>query len=185
MKDIQIGFPTESDWTWIVERHAETAWASLTPELQVAVSIQMVRDSLAEQTAKFRAEHGATNQVFIARSFDGKEAGYVWVGQVKSAFTGATQAHILNLFVVDDFRGRGIGARLMAQAEDWARQQKLERIGLSVAAHNKFALGLYENLEYKTESLRMFKNLEPSFQDEKTKTSYKEELAQNETTALA
>ena len=160
MKDIQIGFPTEDEWPWIIERHAETAWASLTPELQVAVSIQMVRNSLAEQTAKFRAEHGVTNQVFIARSIDGKEAGYVWVGQVKSAFTGETQAHILNLFVVDDFRGRGIGTQLMAKAEEWARQRKLKRIGLSVAVHNTDALGLYQKLKYTTETLRLFKKIE-------------------------
>ncbi|MBI5934834.1 MAG: GNAT family N-acetyltransferase [Chloroflexi bacterium] len=162
MNDIQIGFPTESDWPWIIERHAETAWASLIPELQAAVSIQMVRDSLVEQTAKFRADHGATNQVFVARSVDGKEVGYVWVGQARSAFTGAMQAHILNIYVADEFRGQGIGAKLMAKAEDWACQQKLERIGLSVAAHNKPAAALYENLSYKIETLRMFKNLDQS-----------------------
>jgi ribosomal protein S18 acetylase RimI-like enzyme len=160
MKDIQIGFPKDDDWHWIIERHAETAWASLTPELQVTISIQTVQHSLAEQTAKFRAEHGTSNQVFIARSVAGNEGGYVWVGQVKSAFTGAMQAHILNIYVADEFRGQGIGARLMAQAEDWAREHKLERIGLSVAAHNKSATALYEKLEYRIEILRMFKNLE-------------------------
>ena len=159
MKDIQIGFPTEDDWPWIIERHAETAWASLTPELQAGVSIQVVRESLSEQTAKFRAEHGVTNQVFIARNVD-EYAGYVWVGQVNSAFTGAMQAHILNLFVVDDFRGRGIGTQLMAKAEEWARQRKLKRIGLSVAVHNTDALGLYQKLKYTTETLRLFKKIE-------------------------
>jgi ribosomal protein S18 acetylase RimI-like enzyme len=42
------------------------------------------------------------------------------------------------------------------------REQKLERIGLSVAAHNQVAAGLYENLGYKVETLRMFKILSPS-----------------------
>jgi len=40
MTDIQVGYPRENNWPWIIERHAETAWASLTPELQVAVSIE-------------------------------------------------------------------------------------------------------------------------------------------------
>jgi len=159
MKDIQIGFPTAVDWHWIVRCHAETAWASLTPELQHIISIQMVRDSLAEQTTKFRAEHGVTNQVFITRSADRKELGYVWVGQVKSAFTGALQAHILNIYVADEYRRQGLGAHLLVQAEAWAREHKLDRIGLSVSAHNKSAIGLYENLAYQTETLRMFKNI--------------------------
>ena len=160
MTDIQIGYPKNGDWTWIAEKHIETAWASLTPELQQAITIETVRASLAEQIGKFRAEHGVTNQVFVAQSVDDNRIGYVWVGQVKSAFTGTLQAHILNLFVAEDSRGQGIGARLMTLAETWARQHKLERIGLSVATHNKTAIGLYENLEYKTETLRMFKNLE-------------------------
>ncbi|MBI5033964.1 MAG: GNAT family N-acetyltransferase [Chloroflexi bacterium] len=163
MPDIQIECPGDKDWYWITEKHIETAWASLTSELQHAVSIEMVRDSLAEQIAKFRAEHGVTNQVLVAKSVDSRTVGYVWMGQVKSAFTGTLQAHILNLFVADEFRGQGIGALLMAQAETWARQHKLERIGLSVATHNKTAIGLYENLEYKTETLRMFKNIEQSY----------------------
>lgn len=160
MTDIQIGYPKNGDWTWIAEKHIETAWASLTPELQQVVTIQAVRESMTEQIAKFRAEHGVTNQVFVARNNDSREVGYVWVGQIASAFTGLMQAHILNLFVAEDFRGHGIGARLMTRAETWARQHKLERIGLSVATHNKAAIGLYENLEYKIETLRMFKNLE-------------------------
>ena len=84
MTDIQIGHPRDNDWLWISEKHVETAWASLTPELQQAVTIQRVRENLSGQIAKLRAEHGATNQVFIAQSVDDKAVGYVWVGQVKS-----------------------------------------------------------------------------------------------------
>lgn len=157
--DVHIGFPNEDDWNWIIERHAETAWASLTPEIRNSMTIQMVRDSLAEQTTKFRAEHGATNQVFIAGSVDGNNAGYIWVGQTRSAFTGSMQAHVLNIFVENEFRGHGIGARLMDQAETWARQNHLERISLSVAVENISALTLYESLDYRPETLRMLKNL--------------------------
>lgn len=159
MNDIQIGFPTSDDWNWIIETHAETAWRSLTPELQCTISIQVVHDSLSEQTTKFRAEHGITNQVLIARNADGKELGYIWVGQVKSAFTGAMQAYILNIYVADEYRRQGLGAHLLGQAEAWACEHGLERIGLSVSAHNKSAIGLYEHLAYQTETLRMFKHI--------------------------
>ena len=159
MIDVHIGFPNEEDWDWIIERHAETAWASLAPEIRHFITIQMVRDSLAEQTSKFCTEHGATNQVFIARTHDSKNMGYVWVGQVKSAFTGVMQAHVLNIYVESEIRGQGIGARLLAQAETWARQNDVERISLSVAVENKSAVALYESIDYRAETLRMVKNL--------------------------
>ena len=160
MDDIAIGSPTDRDWHWIIKQHAETAWASLSSEMQQAVSIQEVGASLTEQIATLRAEHGATNQLFIAQSLDGTQVGYIWVEQVTSAFTGRLQAYILGIFVADGWRGRGIGALLMTQAEAWARQNRLERIGLSVAMHNRPASALYEQLGYKVETLRMFKKLE-------------------------
>ena len=156
MKLIQTA--SEHDWPWIIEHHAATAWASLSPELQSVVNIQTVRESLDEQVRTFRAEHGVTNQVFIARIED-QNVGYIWVGQVRRVFTGEMQAHILNLFVTKEFRGQGVGARLLKRAEAWAREHHLTRIGLSVAAHNSIAIGLYEKLGYEIETQRMIKIL--------------------------
>ncbi|MBC8332934.1 MAG: GNAT family N-acetyltransferase [Anaerolineae bacterium] len=99
-----------------------------------------------------------TNQVFIARIED-QNVGYIWVGQVRRVFTGEMQAHILNLFVTNEFRGQGVGARLLKRAEAWAREHHLTRIGLSVAAHNSIAIGLYEKLGYEIETQRMIKIL--------------------------
>ena len=56
-----------------------------------------VQESLAEHVQKFHAEHGVSNQVFIAQK-NYQNAGYIWVGQIRCAFTGEMQAHILNLF---------------------------------------------------------------------------------------
>ncbi|MBC8506291.1 MAG: hypothetical protein H8D34_15625, partial [Chloroflexi bacterium] len=85
MKLIQTA--SEHDWPWIIEHHAATAWASLSPELQSAVNIQTVRASLDEQVPTFRAEHGVTNQVFISRIAD-QNVVYLWVGQFRRVVTG-------------------------------------------------------------------------------------------------
>jgi len=159
MNGIQITSPTDDDWPWIIAQHAVTAWASLPPGLQNIVNIQTVQESLAEQVKKLHAEHSISNQVFIAHN-DDKNSGYVWVGQVRSAFTGAMQAHIINLFVSEQFRGKGIGLHLMERSETWAREHHLLRIGLSVALQNSVAIGLYKQLGYKCEILRMSKSLE-------------------------
>jgi len=159
MEDIQIGYPTHADWPWITEKHIETAWQSLGAALKQIITLDEVGQGLIEQNHKLRLEHGDTNQVFIARYMNGQQAGYVWVGQVGSTFTGKNQAFIFNLYIAPEFRGQGIGSILMGKAEEWARQHNLDRIGLSVAVHNQAAIELYEKVGYIAEMMRMYKNI--------------------------
>jgi len=159
MNNINIKYPSEDDWAWITEQHIETAWASLSPERQQMILRQTVRESIVEQITAIREKHGETNQVFIARNDNGQYAGFVWVDQIRSGFTGVIQAYILDIFVAEVYRGQGLGYHLMTQAEAWAKEHNLTSIGLSVARHNIAALGLYEKLGYATETLRLSKNL--------------------------
>jgi L-amino acid N-acyltransferase YncA len=118
LTDFDLGYPSDSDWPWITEQYVETAWASLTVERQQKVSEQIVRDSIVEQITKFREKHGTANQVFIARDNHGDRAGFIWVGQSRSGFTGVVQAYILSVYVTEVCRGEGLGRHLMARAED-------------------------------------------------------------------
>ena len=159
MNDIQIEYPAHLDWPWITEKHIETAWQSLGSALKQMVTLDEVSQGLNDQNHKLRLEHGDTNQVFMARHQDGQQAGYVWVAQVGSTFTGKNQAFIINLYVAPEFRGKGIGSILMEKAEEWARLHNLDRIGLSVAFHNQAAVELYEKEGYVAEMMRMYKNI--------------------------
>ncbi len=160
MVDIDLGYPSDSDWPWITEKYVETAWASLTVGCQQKISKQIVRDCIVEQITKFREKQGIANQVFIMRDNNGDRVGFIWVGQSRSGFTGMVQAYILSVYVTEACRGQGLGRLLMSRAEDWARENGLTSIGLSVAAHNIGAITLYERLGYKTETLRLFKDLD-------------------------
>ena len=159
MVDIQIGFPGEDDWQWILDKHAETAWASLPAGLQNEVSVQTVRDSLAGQTEGHLAGHGDNNQVFVARTPEDGLVGYLWVAEIKSGFTGEKQAYILNIYITEKSRGQGIGEQLMRQADAWALGRGYKRVGLGVSIRNSSAIRLYEKLGYEMETMRMFKNL--------------------------
>ena len=160
MADIDLGYPSDGDWSWITEYYVETAWTSLTAERQRRVSKQVVQDCIVEQIVKFREKHGTANQVFIARDNNGGRVGFIWVGQSRSGFTGVVQAYILSVYVAEACRGQGLGRLLMSRTEDWARENGFTSIGLSVAAHNVSAITLYEKLGYETETLRMFKDLD-------------------------
>jgi ribosomal protein S18 acetylase RimI-like enzyme len=55
--------------------------------------------------------------------------------------------------------GQRLGAALMKQAEDLAREKGDRQIGLQVFQQNQPALNLYENLGYTVQSLWMTKTL--------------------------
>ena len=75
--------------------------------------------------------------------------------------TGQLQASLLNQYVAEPYRGQGLGHRLLETAEEWARQQGLPRISLSVGAQNTLGQKLYESLGFQVETLRMTKRFEP------------------------
>jgi RimJ/RimL family protein N-acetyltransferase len=80
--------------------------------------------------------------VFLAVTEDGEIVGYL------SAFLGHFTRNRGNLFIavvglLEAFRGRGIGARLFAAVEDWARERRVWRMELRVSSLNERGLALY------------------------------------------
>ena len=63
------------------------------------------------------------------------------------------ELHII-IGIVDHWTGRGIGKRLLASVESWARQRRFHRLQLTVMAHNERAIRLYTRLGYVKEGLR-------------------------------
>ena len=84
---------------------------------------------------------------------------FVWVARTHNDSTGQLEASLLSQYVSEPYRGQELGHRLMEAAEDWARQQGLPRISLSVGVLNTLGQKLYESLGYQVETLRMSKKL--------------------------
>jgi ribosomal protein S18 acetylase RimI-like enzyme len=157
----QIGPATEDDWPWIVRGQAEIAWAGLGPERRAEADRRTVAERTARRVARVRKDADFPNRAFVARTGDGTLAGFVWVARTHNDSTGQLEASLLNQYVAEPYRGHGLGRRLMETAEDWARQQGLPRISLSVGAFNTIGQRLYESLGYQVETLRMTKPLIP------------------------
>lgn len=75
----------------------------------------------------------------------------VLAGPSKEPMRSALQncAHISDLFVIPGYWSRGIGTRLMDQAEALAARHGFIQIGLDVAIDNDRAISLYERRGYK------------------------------------
>jgi [ribosomal protein S18]-alanine N-acetyltransferase len=61
---------------------------------------------------------------------------------------GAGEAHVLNLCIGPDFRGRGLGRHLLGRLLDIARWNGAERVFLEVRPSNPLARTLYESVGF-------------------------------------
>jgi len=155
-----IDAAAEGDWPRIIQGQIEIAWTRVDPEHREDVGKDAVAVQVTRHMARLRNDEGFPNHAFVARTVEGEFAGYVWVARTHNDATGEVEASLLNQYVAPAYRGYGLGRRLMATAEDWARREGLPCISLFVGAHNKLAQRLYESLGYEVDTLRMTKCLD-------------------------
>jgi GNAT superfamily N-acetyltransferase len=118
--------------------------------LPAAVSEEALsRDGFA-QPPKFR--------VLIAE-WDGQPAGYVFFFDYYSSFEGRAAIFLEDIYIRDQFRGKGIGKALLARVADSARQEDCFGVRWQVLDWNTPAIDFYRKLgatfldEWKTISL--------------------------------
>ena len=102
-----------------------------------------------------RSDHAA----LIAED-DGEPVGFLlMLDSLPDEVTGQDQAFVAYMAVERDRRGGGIGAALLAAAEDEARKRGLPYIALMVTEENASARALYERAGYLTERRLLCKML--------------------------
>jgi ribosomal protein S18 acetylase RimI-like enzyme len=157
--ELVIEMASEDDWDLIMPGFVEGTYMAMGPREREELGPATVRDRCEMQANWIRGPEGFFNQAFVARTEDGAMVGHVWVARVLNQFTGRSEAVLLNLYVEEDFRGRGAAKRLLWMAEEWAREQDLDRIGLSVAVDIEPAVRLFEEMGYTPENQRMMRRL--------------------------
>jgi ribosomal protein S18 acetylase RimI-like enzyme len=137
----------------------------------VVHSVSPFRDIDESGVKEFRRKdlvtlHDAIKQphvaVFMAEDEVGRLLGHVIIvcGQMESS-TGESQGWVFDLAVQEDQWSRGIGHRLMVEAEKFTRAQGHVYIGLGVTTANARAVHFYEKMGYAEERKRMIKRLDP------------------------
>ena len=86
--------------------------------------------------------------VLVAEQADGAVIGWLH-GSEQELLESGTRCEILGLVVDQMHRRHGIGRRLVAAAEAWARQQGVEQIAVRSNITRSESHGFYERLEYR------------------------------------
>jgi len=96
---------------------------------------------------------------FIAEDESSHRLGFVHAEASTDFVTLEPCAYVTVLAVIEAAEGTGVAARLMAAAEEWARQQGFRLICLDVFANNRRARAFYARQGYQEDSLRVTKPL--------------------------
>lgn len=93
---------------------------------------------------------GQEGAAFVAESDAGSLAGFLVGAEVaaESYRRPLKLAEIECLYIDESYRGLRIGQRLMDAFAEWAREQGVERLSVTVSARNRGARDFYERLGY-------------------------------------
>ena len=86
----------------------------------------------------------------------GQVCGLVWAALI-TTMVDQLVGYIKNVYVVPQCRRRGHGQQLLATAEQWFRDEGVEKAALDGSVDNEAALALYERMGYRVTRLRMEK----------------------------
>jgi ribosomal protein S18 acetylase RimI-like enzyme len=105
-----------------------------------------VHDSLARA--------GDDDHAVLVATDDDEVVGFATVGE-QAHWAGGTDAYIGELAVAAEAEGRGVGRRLVREAERWAAGRGLARITLETGAANEQARRFYAALGYAEEQVQL------------------------------
>jgi ribosomal protein S18 acetylase RimI-like enzyme len=89
-----------------------------------------------------------------------------WCDIVRNPHEGFRHVGRLGMGLLPDYRGRGLGRQLVAQAVRAAHQAGIERVELEVFASNERAIALYRELGFVTEGVkRRARKLDGQYED--------------------
>jgi len=108
---------------------------------------RIIKLSRAELVTKLEQLDLQKSSTYIAR--EDTVVGYINVHWINYYLFPGTEGYISELFVHEDYRGRGIGSRLLALVEGEARQRNCVRLNLLNSREKEsYARSFYENHDF-------------------------------------
>jgi len=109
--------------------------------------IKIFGKSLGEKTLYNEIVYNKMSKYFVV-SVDDKRAGYV------GSWLTIPNAEILNLFVIEKYRGLGLGKLLMNEVVRTCVQENIEMLTLEVRVSNQYAISMYQELGFVQGNIR-------------------------------
>ena len=155
--DITFREARETDLQLVRKYTVETAWATFSENERKQLDKEKWTKNILEGFEKLSKR--ATDRIFVAEDESHAFLGYLWIGEGSNMMTGLKHGYIYDIFVKEEFRGRGIGRMILKKAEGYCREKRYSRILLMVSVSNETAIRLYHKMGFKAEQTYMGKAL--------------------------
>ena len=153
--DITIREVKETDLQLVRKYTVETAWTVFSEGERKELDKGKWTRNLLEVFEKLSKRE--TDKIFVAEDESHAFLGYLWVGEGSNMMTGLKHGYVYDIFVKEEFRGKGIGRTLLQKAESYCRERRYSRILLMVSVNNQAAMKLYDEMGFKAEQTYMAK----------------------------
>jgi ribosomal protein S18 acetylase RimI-like enzyme len=152
---INIRPATSADHPFIFSLSTRLAMVAQLPGRSEA-ELQAFQDRHMRAAIGQTAENAVT---LVAAMPSGPVLGFVHLQQAPDPVTDAPAGYVSMLAVVPEAEGQGIARQLMTAAEEWARDHGYRCLSLDVFASNERARRFYDLLDFKEDSLKLYKLL--------------------------
>lgn len=105
--------------------------------------------TVEEQREIIRRFQSTENDALLVAEWDDRLVGYI--AGVGGRYRRNRRSVQVIVAVLQAFAGRGIGTRLFEELEEWAGEQGVHRLELTVMVHNERAIGLYQKMGFEIE----------------------------------
>ena len=97
------------------------------------------------------------NSFVEVAEWKGKIVGYLCGGVSIGRFSRekAKYAELHNMFVLDEFRSKGIGTKLAKDFISWCKKKKIKYIAVTASAKNNLGINFYRKLGFKDYNLTL------------------------------
>ncbi|MBT3941082.1 GNAT family N-acetyltransferase [Candidatus Woesearchaeota archaeon] len=97
--------------------------------------------------------------LFLVAEDKGKLIGFAIAGRFEAADDKRERVFVDNVFVIKEYRKKGVASNFMKKILNWAKKNKCVRVGLSSHVKNKTALALWPKLGFKEHHISFKKDL--------------------------
>lgn len=117
---------------------------------------RMFFESLRKALASMQREQ---KEVLLKVMVDDEMAGWLWLKIVFDIYKDYYYCDLHYIHLAPEYRGRGLGKKLMIRADEWAKKSKAKEIRLGTATSNEASINLYLKMGYKIKRYLMEKKI--------------------------
>ena len=141
-----------------IEFDAPISWEFVDEDLRGELSYEEY-ERMHREVVMSILKSNLDNRIFVATSDENEIVGLAWVGLKIDTVNYVPVAYLYDIEVREEFRGRGVGSKLLELAEDACRAWGAYGMMLSVSRGNRDALIWYLRNGYVIDRLILFKKI--------------------------